>query len=437
MIRETLTAVGQAGRQALVHVASKAKVETQITQVREWSFTMPGLAQVTVANSPIHQVYVGLSRPLATFFERHDSAYETMLEKFKQELVGRVPAKRPIGEWRFLPADGEMRVLRGVRSFIVRQQTAAGNLYLMADVASRCEYETMRQPEWESELADRLLPRDLARDDTVEAPVAVDRLATYLTRCEHDLELLVAGADSNVHACNGVVLGRVKENGTTQLVMSLDIDKDVRPELQPGVELEGSFGSAGRVFRFRTVCAGPESLNLDGDAELPCFRFTLPERFNLDQRRRYFRVQPRAELTARLHVLPPEAAADGGEDPMTRNAKQPGGPPKDAVKAGVEDLSFSGAGLVIEGSGPPELARDGLVQLWIDGEELNQTLELTGLVRRLDTTPRGRGRVRTSVGVEFVVRGSADRQSTQAIRQYVMTQQRHLLSNRSAAVQPV
>ena len=163
----------------------------------------------------------------------------------------------------------------------------------------------------------------------------------------------------------------------------------------------------------------------------------LPERFNLDQRRRYFRVQPRAELVARLRVLPPEAAADGGEDPMTRNAKKSAGPPKDAVEASVEDLSFSGAGLVIEGAGPPELERDGLVHLWIDGEELNQSLELTGLVRRLNTTPRGRGRVRTSVGVEFVVRGSADRQSTQAIRQYVMTQQRHLLSSRSAAVQSV
>jgi hypothetical protein len=58
-------------------------------------------------------------------------------------------------------------------------------------------------------------------------------------------------------------------------------------------------------------------------------------------------------------------------------------------------------------------------------------------VRRLVTRPLGRGRSRTSLGVEFVVRGPGDRQNTQAIRQYVMAQQRRLLSSRSADAQPV
>ena len=58
-------------------------------------------------------------------------------------------------------------------------------------------------------------------------------------------------------------------------------------------------------------------------------------------------------------------------------------------------------------------------------------------LRRLDIQPLGRGRSRTSLGVEFLVRGPADRQSTQVVRQYVMAQQRRLLSSRSADAQPV
>ncbi len=437
MIRETLTAIGHAGRHSLVQISPKLEVETQITQVREWSFAMPNLARVTVANSPIHQIYVGLSRPLAALLSQKQGMFEVLLENFKQALVMRVPAKRPIGSWQILDSGGDTQILRGCRSFILRQQTVAGNLYLMADVASRCEYEILRQEDWETELAASLLPRDLGRNDAVENPVALDRLATYLARCEHDLELLVPGIDGNVHSCNAVVLGRNKDGEHGRMLVSLDLEKDMRAELQPGLELEGSFGAAGRVFRYRTKCVGQESLTLEKVAGLPCYLFDLPERYHLDQRRRYFRVHPGGKLLARVHVLPPEAASDHGADPLIAHVDRPAKPPRDALTATIDDLSFSGAGLVIDGDGPSQLTKDCLVVIWIEGDGLKQTAELTGLVRRLDSQPLGRGKMRTSVGLEFVVRGPGDRQSTQVVRQYVMAQQRRLLSNRSADAQPV
>jgi hypothetical protein len=206
----------------------------------------------------------------------------------------------------------------------------------------------------------------------------------------------------------------------------------VGADLTAGTALDGSFGAAGRVFRFQAVCERPEPLVLKDVGALPCFLFEVPSRFELDQRRRYFRVRPGGPLTAKVSVLPPEAAADGGEDPLAGPADR-SGPPEHALAARVDDLSFSGAGLTIDVDTPGTLVRDSLVHLWIEGDELNRTVSLTGLVRRLQTAPRGRGRVRTSLGVEFVVRGPSDRMGTQALRQYVMSQQRLLLARRSAA----
>ena len=208
----------------------------------------------------------------------------------------------------------------------------------------------------------------------------------------------------------------------------------MRDVLEPGFELEGSFGAGGRVFRFRTRCTGSSTLSLKEIAELPCFNFETPARFHLDQRRRYFRVQPEGVLTARVMVLPPEVPNAGGEDPDHASLRPPQFPPADALTARVCDLSFSGAGLVLDDVASTDLQQEGLVYLWLEGPELTKTLELTGLVRRVSVTPRGRGRSELGLGIEFLVRRAADRQSTQAVRQYVMAQQRRLLSSRSAMV---
>ena len=447
MLRETLTAIAQAGQQALQRLSPKLTVSTPITQVREWSFAMPHLSRVTVANSPVHQIYCGLSQPLARQVGRYLGALpagqEVLLEEFKQALVARLPVKRAIGAWEILPPTGEARVLRGVRSFILRQQTLAGNLYLMADVASRCEFESLRQPEWEEDLAAQLLPGDLARRDAIEEPAAVVRVASYLLRCEHDIELFVPGEDGNVYSCNGVLMRQVKRDARSVLLLSLDLDKDLRGSLRTGLELEGSFGAAGRVLRFRTVCLGAEGLTLEAAGELPCYAFEAPSRFHLDQRRRYFRVQPQQPLAARLVVLPPDLAGETVATPVEVDAPAapapaaPAEPPADALAAAVEDLSFSGAGLVVDGEPPAGLRLGAVLRLWLAGEDLHRPLVLTALVRRLTTSPRGRGRSATNLGVEFLVRDPLDRQSTQGVRQYVMSQQRRLLSSRSTSDQPL
>src|SRR6056297_2552428 len=154
MLRETLTAIAQAGRAALQQTVAPDEPRILATQVREWSFALPGLGLVTVANSPVHQVYLGFSRPLAEHLA-DTAGQERVLEEYKKQLVQRVPARRPIGSWQLLPPDGAPRVLRGVRSFILRQQTVAGNLYLMADLASRAELESLREPGWDLALAEQ------------------------------------------------------------------------------------------------------------------------------------------------------------------------------------------------------------------------------------------------------------------------------------------
>lgn len=426
MIRETLTAIGQAGRQALQGLGSRVEVRTQVNQVREWSFAMPNLGRVIVANSPLHQVYVGISQPLAQALG-DPARQEVLLEAFKQALVQRIPSKRPIGSWEMLPFDPQPRVLRGVRSFILRQQTAVGNLYLMADLASRGEYESLRQGAWEEELAAKLLPRDLARIETIDSPAAVNRVGTYLARFEHDIELHVPGDEGTVHSGNGVLLQLGKLDDRMLMRLSLDLDRELRASLTPGLELEGSFGAAGRVFRFQTLCVGHSLLPLEGVGELPCTLFEMPERFSLDQRRRYFRVEPELPLLAELKVLP--APVDDDHHLLTTAPVPAAESP--AFPARISDLSFSGIGLVLPGEPPAGLRRESRVHLLLSGDGLPQSLTLSGLVRRLDTRPSGRGRSETHLGVEFVIEQPSDQQGTHHLRQYVMAQQRHLLARRT------
>lgn len=431
MIRETLTAIGAAGRQALQCLGASVEVRTQISQVREWSFAMPHLVLVTVANSPIHQIYVGLSQPLAQALG-DPSRQGVLLEEFKQALAARVPAKRPIVTWTVLPPDGRARVLRGVRSFILRQQTKAGNLYLMADVASRCEYESLRQLGWEDELAAQLLPGDLGKVESIDSQIGLARLASYLVRCEHDLELFVPGADDLVHSGRAVLINTSKDQDQTLLWLSLDFDKEQRHLLQPGLELEGSFGAAGRLFRFRTRCVGEAGLALDDVAALPCAILQMPSRVHLDQRRRYFRVKPESPLVALLTILPALPDHDLLTQPLPQGPAAATVKPVGRLTASIVDLSFSGLGLLLEGEPPPELGLGGRVRMALEGEGLPRSLELSGQVLRLNRIPRGRGRCETSLGVEFAVEGPADQQSAQLLRQYVMAQQRRLLARRSA-----
>ncbi len=427
MIRETLTAIGLAGRQALQGLGSRVAVHTQVNQVRDWSFAMPYLGRVTVANSPIHQVYVGFAQPLVKAIG-DPARLGALLETFKQELVVRAPAKRPIGAWEMLPPDAAPRVLRGVRSFILRQQTAAGNLYLMADLASRGEFETLRESGWEDELAARLLPRDVAKLETVDDPLAIDRIGTYLARFEHDLELLVPAADGTVRSANGVLLQLGKLDDRAVMRLSLDVDRELRERLQPGLEIEGSFGAAGRVFRFRTRCAGYSLLPLEGLADLPCGLFEMPSRFALDQRRRYFRIELDQVMMAELGVLPMLEPHDEEAELFTGPVSRA---PLDVLPARILDLSFSGVGLMLPDRPPPALTVGGHVHLRLSGDGLGGSIELSGVVRRLAVQPCGRGRYETHLGVEFMIDGNADRHGTQQVRQYVMAQQRQLLAKRS------
>jgi c-di-GMP-binding flagellar brake protein YcgR len=101
--------------------------------------------------------------------------------------------------------------------------------------------------------------------------------------------------------------------------------------------------------------------------------------------------------------------------------------------ARVTDLSFSGAGLLVEASALAGLHVDQNVHVRLEGDDLGDGAELTGLIRRCAIRPAPRGRTETALGVEFLELGPRDRQGTQRIRQYVMAQQRRLLATRHAS----
>lgn len=420
MIRETLTSIGLAGHRALTKVTAQHDWTTQVIHVREWSFTMPHVARITVANSPVHQVYVGFSRSLVRNLGPNRGArlqaMEQLMEILETNLVASLPVKRPIVTWEQLEPSAEPRVMRGFRSFVQRHQGGAGGLYLMADLASRQEYESLRDPAWTDQLAEQHFPADIGQIDCIENRTKLDAVSAFLSRCEHDLELLIPDRDGVVHAVNAVVMQRFKVDGGHSLRLSVDLDRRLDVQLTEGLEVEGAFGAAGRVFRFRSRCLGESELGLDNIGHLPCMDMEFPRRFELDQRRRHYRLAPPAELTAELKELGDPA---NGLDIRIN-----------ASVASVVDLSFSGAGLALKGSAPTWLRSDAKVRVKLLGTALSQPLGFTGIVRRIEAVPCGRGRETTLLGLEFVVNESGEQQDTRKIRDYIMACERNLLRNR-------
>jgi c-di-GMP-binding flagellar brake protein YcgR len=435
MIRETLAAIGTASSRAIYELTGQRPAKTQVTQMREWSFALPNLTRVTVANSPVHQIYVGMAKSLVTSLGKdeaaRDRAHEELMEALKGQLLATLPVKRPIVRWERLDPSAEPRALRGMRSFILRHQTESGNLYLMTDLASRREFESMRDPDWESALGAQLLPEDVGRIECLEEPKDIDRLCTYLARCEHDLELLVPGNEGEVRPTSAVVIRRIKAGDHTLLQLSCDLDRREQDlELRAGLELEVAFGAAGRLFHFRTALAREAELELEGIEPLPVLEIELPRRVSLDQRRRYFRVPPEEVVRAHIEILVPESD-ENAEEELELDGALTGLVPEGAVEALVTDLSFAGAGVVLSNQAPGMLAVDSRVRIKFDGDEFPEPVAVTAEVRRLRVEPSGRGREATHLGLEFIVASVADRQATQVIRQYVMARQRNLLSVRS------
>lgn len=431
MIRETIAAIGLASRRAATSTMPHEDWRFQITHVREWSFVMPHLTRLTVSNGSIHQAFVAPSRRLFQSLGPDQAAREQVVDRFltafRDNLATSLPSRRPVINLERLAPSSEPQLLRGVRSFILRHTSATGNVYLLIDVASRREYETRRDPSWADGLDEHLLPADLGRCECVESAVALDRVATYLTRCEQDVELLIGGPDGSVCGASGVVLRRAKNDGRPCLQLSLDLDRDHRGILVPGAEVEGAFGAAGRVLRFRTTCLGPGELALDGLGSLATVDLLPPLRYHLDQRRRYYRVTPAESLSARLTVVASVPLAEGAGDGHSA-----------ACDAKVIDLSFSGAGLACSGRVPSGLAVGAAVSIELTGRELAPAVKVSGIVRGLRSRPCGRGRQETVVGLEFTTADHGDRIAAQQIRQYVMARQRHLLAqrNRQTSTQP-
>ena len=103
-----------------------------------------------------------------------------------------------------------------------------------------------------------------------------------------------------------------------------------------------------------------------------------------------------------------------------------------SLQDGVDHLAFNAGSVILDGDLPASLGPDARVKVQIKGDELERELSMTGVVRRFQTRPCGRGKEETLLGLEFVVADADDRQATQKIRQYVMARQRSLLTSRSS-----
>lgn len=102
MITDTIAAIGQNSLRAAAAASSQPELRSQVVHVREWSFVMPHLTRITIANSPIHQLYVWPSRSWLESLGSNDAGrwqnLERCLEEFKVALLAVLPAGRMIAK---------------------------------------------------------------------------------------------------------------------------------------------------------------------------------------------------------------------------------------------------------------------------------------------------------------------------------------------------
>ena len=422
MLRETLRVLVESGDAALRR-AGFASPEVTVRPLRSRQLMFPRLALLSVSNGTVGRVYVGADGDLATGPPCADqppaeTAFGALCEDLLGALLDGMPVPQPTGAVYPLGPQSNTVITRGARTFALCFKSDTGSLYVVGELASRGEIEAAKNSDFETCLVNAHMPRDFRKRDELTASDGVPGAVHCLSELETDIQLEVATDDAEVRVYNGLLWQQTDVEGRQLLQIVTFPPREPASPLLPGDVVTGHCTVGGKTFVFETSYAGPDQIDLLAGIELPCHLFTLPERLVADQRRRSYRIEPRAVVRAEL-IRQPQRGDDSMSSPVTER------------EIDVADISFSGTRLVA----PLDELRSWLVpgdciRCRFIFPEHAQGFEISGEVRRMTTVMFDRDRWQDDVGLEFLILDDDDRRVMETIRDYVLAEQRVLLSRR-------
>jgi c-di-GMP-binding flagellar brake protein YcgR len=428
MLLESLKTLILAGNQALLATGGLQVYSESVRQVRHGSLTFPAIGMVKITRGALQKIHIGGDSDLCSLLVNMekpgtiDNGIDVLLQVFLEKLLEGMDNRNPQGQVGLLDIGPITLYTRGVRSFGFRLETDMGQLFLLAEIPSRLEYEQARGSEFLSTMVSTYLPRDWTSRELIDSPNMIENFLVFLRKAEGDVELEFPIGDGEFSINSGLLLETCRVNGQRALKMSVDLSNPEDPSPQPGDKVVGRFGVQDRAIRFELPYLGKSSYAVSGEASLDCVLFGLPEELIIDQRRRAFRIAVASRIPVEIEDL---GQRSDPFSPMFGMEAQP------LITGHLVDMSFSGARIISENDAiTPELVEGSRVMCRLFLPDRPHGHEIQGVIRRSTATMVGRDEIRGDLGIEFLITPEMDRTSLEVIRQFVLTEQRTWLARR-------
>lgn len=431
MLLENLKLLVNAGSDALMATCQLAVEDVTVNQVRQGQITFPGMARLKFQNGTLESVLLGGDTMLCGHLaekvsgNQGQSGIQQLAEAFLAQALETMEGRYPRGVVESLEVGPRTVQTRGIRTFGIKLRTGIGQLFILAEVPSRIEYEQAKSSDYVAGMLSTYLPSGWNSRESIDSSGLIDSFLVLLRKTETDVHVEIPMADGSPEDRNGILIEQCSYGKERALRVNLNLEHGPASLLNPGDEVVGFVGLADRSVEMSLTYLGGEAYPVAGGATLATALFSFPKVLTIGQRRRAFRIDLH-------HALPVEVmTVDVNADTALWFAHAD----NTAGSAGkLVDLSFSGARIIGEseefsGAFPP----NAMIRCRIYFPDEPQPLSVLGMVRRCDTKLVDRQTYQDELGVEFVISPEADRDALEKVRQYVLKEQRSILARRTQA----
>jgi len=296
MLLDTLNALSKAGRAALQTVCGLTVNSESVSLLDQGSLTFPALGDLVISGGGLNRVHLGcdssLCMRLSDQGDRADdgASIERLASSFRWHLLADIAGDRPRGKFENLAVEPVVLRTRGVRTFSFRFVTPAGQLFLLAEVPSRLEWEQAQGSGFLAAMAESYLPDGWATGDALRGPQGVESFLVFLRKVEADVYFNLPDPGGETLTVASFLVEPCTHDGKRALKFGMKLPG--LPQDLPfiGADVKGSVGLGDRSVEFHCQYLGRDVKRIGEAGELTCCLLSWPEDLQVVQKRRSFRL---------------------------------------------------------------------------------------------------------------------------------------------------
>ena len=428
MLLETLNALDQAGVQALKSTCGLDVTGREVSLVREGRQSFLTLGTLRIKGCALQMVHLGCDEKLSGKLDEIPSGapgcpgLNGLANSFLTHLLEKFDDRHPRGTVENHQEAPVTLHTRGVRTFQFRLDTGQGQLYFLAEVPSRTEMAIARGSDFLTSMESIYLPGNWRGNEKLPDQEAVDSFLAFLRKTEGDVYLEAPAGDGTATINVGLLVEIIQAGDRPAMKLITDFSDPKLGGPSPGATVKASVGVGDRSLEFDLNYLAPATHELASGSLLPCALFSLPGTVSIGQRRRSFRVS----VTVPVKVELESALGQGEASPWSDTEFV-----SEIISGRLADLSFSGARINAEGAQRcPGFQRDCRVICRMFFPDMEEPLQVQGVIRRAAAGPADRNHWHDDIGIEFIVSPDGDRAALDYVRQFVLQLQRAKLAQR-------